>query len=169
MCIRDSKSIVQGHLDIKPDTIGYLSLRILCLDDAKSTIPLLVEHHPEVLLPFAKEHGVDLETRLKAAQIDHSNMALHLNRNNALPDHGDEDGEIAKPEDKKQYDMTKIQEWPEFNVDFDNNVFNDETDMDVSFKEQLKTSKNVIQICFQCYEPVRSSGYCFQWLSLIHI
>ncbi len=56
------KSIVQGYLDIKPDTIGYLSLRILCLDDAKSSVPLLVDHHPEVLLPFAKEHNVDLGT-----------------------------------------------------------------------------------------------------------
>ena len=53
------KSIVQGYLDIKPDTIGHMSLKILCLDDAKSSIPLLVDHHPEVLLPFAKEHNVD--------------------------------------------------------------------------------------------------------------
>lgn len=56
------KSIVQGYLDIKPDTIGYLSLRILCLDDPKSSVPLLVNEHPEVLLPFAKEHSVDLDT-----------------------------------------------------------------------------------------------------------
>ena len=44
------------------DTIGYLSLRILCLDDAKSSVPLLVEKHPEVLLPFAKENSADLDT-----------------------------------------------------------------------------------------------------------
>ena len=53
------KSIVQGYLDIKPDTNGHMSLKILCLDDAKSSIPLLVDHHPEVLMPFAKEHNVD--------------------------------------------------------------------------------------------------------------
>ena len=53
------KSIVQGYLDIKPDTIGHMSLKILCLDDTKSSIPLLVDHHPEVLMPFAKEHNVD--------------------------------------------------------------------------------------------------------------
>ena len=56
------KSIVQGYLDIKPDTIGHMSLKILCLDDAKSSIPLLVDHHPEVLMPFAKEHNVDQGT-----------------------------------------------------------------------------------------------------------
>jgi hypothetical protein len=56
------KSIVQGFLDIKPDTIGYLSLRILCLDDAKSSVPLLVDQHPEVLLPFGKEQNVNIDT-----------------------------------------------------------------------------------------------------------
>lgn len=56
------KSIVQGYLDIKPDTIGYLSLRILCLDDTKSSVPLLVDQHPDVLLPFAKENSADLDT-----------------------------------------------------------------------------------------------------------
>ena len=48
--------------DFFSDTIGYLSLRILCLDDAKSSVPLLVEKHPEVLLPFAKENSADLDT-----------------------------------------------------------------------------------------------------------
>lgn len=56
------KSIVQGYLDIKPDTIGYLSLRILCLDDPKSSVPLLVDHNPEMLLSFAKEHNIGLDT-----------------------------------------------------------------------------------------------------------
>ena len=63
------KSIVQGYLDIKPDTIGHMSLKILCLDDAKSSIPLLVDHHPEVLLPFAKEHNVD-QGKNSVLQID---------------------------------------------------------------------------------------------------
>jgi hypothetical protein len=56
------KSIVQGYLDLKPDNIGALSLKILCLDDAKSSVPILVDHHPDVLLPFAKENSVDLDS-----------------------------------------------------------------------------------------------------------
>ena len=34
----------------------------MCLDDAKSSVPLLVDQHPEVLLPFGKEQNVDLDT-----------------------------------------------------------------------------------------------------------
>ena len=74
------KSIVQGFLDIKPDTIGYLSLRILCLDDPKSSVPLLVDQHPEVLLPFAKENKADLDTWkliLKCLQDEISSKPQH--------------------------------------------------------------------------------------------
>ena len=62
------------------DTIGYLSLRILCLDDAKSSVPLLVEKHPEVLLHFAKENSVDLDTwklMLKCLQDELNSKSEH--------------------------------------------------------------------------------------------
>jgi len=68
---------------------------------------------------------------LKAAEINHSNVALFVNQEQALPDHGDEDGEIADAEDKKQYDISRIQEWPGFNVKLDEDFqknFSDETE-----------------------------------------
>lgn len=72
------KSIVQGFLDLKPDTIGALSLKILCLeDDNKAVIPLLVQGHPEVILPFAKEMGSDLDTWkliLKGLEVDNKEL-----------------------------------------------------------------------------------------------
>ena len=57
-----------------------MSLRILCLDDAKSSVPLLVEKHPEVLLPFAKENSADLETwklMLKCLQDELNSKSEH--------------------------------------------------------------------------------------------
>jgi len=68
---------------------------------------------------------------LKAAEINHSNVALFVDQEKSLGDHGDEDGEIADAEDKKQYDISKIQEWPGFNVKLDDaflHSFNDETE-----------------------------------------
>ena len=64
---------------------------------------------------------------LKEAEINHSNMALYVEQDKALPDHGDEDGEISG--DKTQYDVDKIQEWPGFNIECDfEHVFTDESD-----------------------------------------
>ena len=64
---------------------------------------------------------------LKEAEINHSNMALYVEQDKALPDHGDEDGEISA--DKTQYDVDKIQEWPGFNIECDfEHVFTDESD-----------------------------------------
>ena len=54
-----------------------------------------------------------------------------MEQDEALPDREDEDGEIADAEDKKQYDISKIQEWPGFNVQLDDaflHSFIDETD-----------------------------------------
>lgn len=66
---------------------------------------------------------------LKEAEICHSNVALFVDQNQALPDHGyDEDGEIAEKEDKIQYDVSKLQTWPGFNVDFDAETYTDETE-----------------------------------------
>ena len=68
---------------------------------------------------------------LKAAEINHSNVALFVDQDKSLGDHGDEEGEIADAEDKKQYDISKIQEWPGFNVKLDDaflHSFNDETE-----------------------------------------
>lgn len=66
---------------------------------------------------------------LKEAEICHSNVALFVDQNQALPDHGfDEDGEITENEDKVQYDVSKLQSWPGFNVEFDGEMFTDETD-----------------------------------------
>ena len=68
---------------------------------------------------------------LKAAEINHSNVQLFVDQEQSLPDHGDEDGEVVDADDKKQYDISKIQEWPGFNVQLDDdfqNVFSDETE-----------------------------------------
>ena len=68
---------------------------------------------------------------MKAAEINHSNVALFVDQDKSLGDHGDEEGEIADAEDKKQYDISKIQEWPGFNVKLDDaflHSFNDETE-----------------------------------------
>ena len=54
-----------------------------------------------------------------------------MDQDKSLGDHGDEEGEIADAEDKKQYDISKIQEWPGFNVKLDDaflHSFNDETE-----------------------------------------
>ncbi len=64
---------------------------------------------------------------LKEAEISHSNMSLFVSQDETLPDQGDEDGEIADAEDKMQFDTSKLQEWPGFNVDYDT-VFRDESD-----------------------------------------
>lgn len=63
---------------------------------------------------------------LKEAEINHSGMALYVEQNKALPDNGDEEGEIADQQDKVQYDISKIHEWPGFNVPVGNG-FRDET------------------------------------------
>ena len=58
-------------------------------------------------------------------------MQLFVDQEQSLPDHGDEDGEVVDADDKKQYDISKIQEWPGFNVQLDDdfqNVFSDETE-----------------------------------------
>ena len=70
---------------------------------------------------------------LKAAEINHSNVQLFVDQEQSLPDHGDEDGEVVDADDKKQYDISKIQEWPGFNVQLDDdfqNVFSDEPNSD---------------------------------------
>lgn len=64
---------------------------------------------------------------LKEAEINHSGLELYVQQDQALPDHGDEDGEIADTDDKKQYDTSKIHDWPGFNVDMDSTKFKDET------------------------------------------
>ena len=45
---------VSGYLDMYPDVVGVLSLRVLTLDPA-AAIPLLCASHPGVLLLYAKE------------------------------------------------------------------------------------------------------------------
>ena len=65
---------------------------------------------------------------LKQAEISHSNVALFVEKDSILPDYGDEDGEIADSEDKKQYDVSKLQTWPGFNVEM-SSEFKDETSL----------------------------------------
>ena len=44
-------------------------------------------------------------------------MALYMNKDTAMRDNkGEEDGEIEEAEDKVQYDMTKLHDWPGFNI-----------------------------------------------------
>ena len=80
------KSIVLGYFDLKPDTIGGLSLKVLCLvEDPKAVVDLLVENNPDVLLPFGKEHKVDMETwkiMLRSLQ-DHMNKDKDDKKNEA--------------------------------------------------------------------------------------
>lgn len=57
------KEIILNYLSMKDETIGSLSLRLICVldDDINSSISLLVENKPDVILAFGKEHKLDLE------------------------------------------------------------------------------------------------------------
>ena len=62
---RSSHQIVKSFLDVKPNSIGSLSLRVLCNDmekDQASNVQLLADNHPEILLPYAKETQFELFT-----------------------------------------------------------------------------------------------------------
>ena len=55
---------------------------------------------------------------LKEAEILSSGVSLYLAENKVVTDFkGNEDGEIQDAEDKLEYDVDKLQEWPGFNVE----------------------------------------------------
>ena len=71
--------IVKSFLDVKPDTIGALSLRVLCNEMEncqEENIELMADNFPETLLPYAKEARFGLthwRALLKALQDRLSN------------------------------------------------------------------------------------------------
>ena len=59
-----SHNIILSFLDVKPDTIGYVSLKLLCCesqnDKELQAVTLLVDNNPDVLLGYAKECDFDM-------------------------------------------------------------------------------------------------------------
>ena len=93
---------------------------------------------------------------LKMAEINHSNITLFVGQDQALPDAGDEDGEIADSDQKKQYDVSKLQDWPGFNVDFDTDLYRDETD---KFRAQPLSKDQSREIMVKGMSAKEQKGY----------
>ena len=82
-----SHNIILNFLDVKPDTIGYVSLKLLCCesqnDKELQAVNLLVDNNPDVLLAYAKECDFDMNgwtILLKALQdrLTHDNEKEEL-------------------------------------------------------------------------------------------
>ena len=62
---RSSHGIVTNYLNIKQDTIGALSLRLLCCEfedkRERNAVQLLSDHNPDVLLVYAKESNFGMK------------------------------------------------------------------------------------------------------------
>jgi len=86
---------------------------------------------------------------LKHAQIKSSGISLYHDRNKKLSDPGNEEGEVRDERDKVEYDISKLVEWPGFNVHI-SKEYRDETRkyraIDISRGILLQTMKEELKL-----------------------